>query len=206
MDDLTPTPPVTYLLVVGVLGVIWSTVQCLFTIVWSISASVYLVMHIPRESSIENRLYFAMYYLCIPIGQVICAALLFFHFSRIESKLIRGFAKETDYYMGELQTSMKCCGVTGMFDWDDWSKSHEGRLPSSCCPDLGFGGKRACFVQFAYETGCMSVFMKAYGNPYFTIAAVTLVLSVIDLVTTAFIYFMDKDTFSMIPFAVNHVG
>ena len=101
---------------------------------------------------------------------------------------------------------MKCCGVTGNFDWDEWSKIDQGQLPVSCCPNLDFGGGKQCSVDFAFQTDCMSVFKEECGKECLTIGAVGLVASLVNFVIMTFIYFMDKDTFSKVPPAVNPVG
>ena len=154
----------------------------------------------------KHRLRVAVWNLGIPIAEIVCAALILFHFSQIESKLRNDLSKDNDIYLRNLQSSMKCCGVTGKFDWNDWSRSHKGQLPLSCCPFSVYQKEKLCSVDLAYPSDCLSVFKEAYGNRYLTIGIVGVVVPLLEFFVMTFIYFMDKDTFSKFSIAVDNVG
>lgn len=209
LDDLTPSIPVTLLFAFGCLGVILTGVHCLITLCTGLSPSMYIMIHNPIGLSSGVRTRLGTMNVTIPIAQVICAGLLLSNFCRIESKLRNDLVGKTGYSLSSLQSSMKCCGVTGRSDWDDWSNSHQGQLPVSCCPDSrlrSFGREKQCFPDFAFETDCMSIFKEGYGKRYLTIGVLGLVVPLVDFVVMTLIYFMDKDTFSKLPPAVHHVG
>ena len=165
----------------------------------------YIVIHGPGSSSITNRMKVGCYNLFPSIAQVILAGLVLSNVLQIETKLrneIVNTVKITDSTLNDVQWSMKCCGVTGQSDWDGWSKSQQGRLPYSCCPyEI-----KECYRDVAFKSGCMSLIKEKYGKPYLTIGVVGLLVSLTDFAVMTLIYFMDKNTFSKIPTAVDHVG
>ena len=205
MEHLTPSLPVIFTIASSTLGAFFTAVHCLCTLCIGMSASMYLVRYGPGSSSITNRIKVGCYNLVPPIVQLILAGILLSNVLRMESKLrneTTNIVRLTGSTLNDVQSSMKCCGVTGQSDWDEWTKNQHGQLPYSCCPYE----VKECYPDVAFKPGCMPLIKEKYGKPYLTIGVVGLVACLTDFVVMTVIYFMDKDTFSKIPTAVDHVG